>query len=417
MYRTYFFISVLFVSVLIAGIFLRGRLTNRDNYQQEFAERYRVYAVTVPTHLNFCGEKVPTSDFEVFERFDRELTINTYFQSQTILNIKRGSRYFPIIEPILKRNGIPDDFKYLCMVESGLSNATSPSNAVGFWQFIEETANRYGLKINEEVDERYDIAKSTEAACAYFKEAYSEFNNWTLTAASYNMGINGIRGALNKQKTNSFYDLYLNSETSRYIMRLLAIKEIYEHPKTYGYYIPQFLRYPPVPVYSETITETIEDLVEYAQAHKITYKTFKTLNPWLRKNELKNRSGQTYVIYFPQEGAEHLVSDFYGYDEQNDSTVIQTDVQEPIILRSDSNAASTIMAASKVQDSLVYVEINHIVERNEDLNGIAKKYHTTVPKIMIWNNLEFTTVQKGKLLRILVRKDLLPLIKVQERRR
>ena len=223
MYKRYFVVSFVFIALLIAGLFLRARLTARDKYQQEFSERYRVFAVTVPTHLNFCGEKAPTHDFEIFERFDRELTINTYFQSQTIFNIKRGSRYFPIIEAILKRNEIPDDFKYVCMIESGLSNVISPSNAVGFWQFIEETGKHYGLHIDEEVDERYDVVKSTEAACKYFKDAYQEFNNWTLTAASYNMGINGVRGALNKQGVNNFYDLFLNSETSRYIMRVLAI--------------------------------------------------------------------------------------------------------------------------------------------------------------------------------------------------
>ncbi len=406
MYKRYFLISIAFVGIIIGFLFLNGRLSEKDKYQQEFADRYRVYAVTVPTHLNFCNEKAPTHDFEIFERFDRELTINTYFQSQTILNIKRGSRYFPIIEPILKRNGIPDDFKYLCMVESGLSNVISPSNAVGFWQFIEETGRRYGLRINDEVDERYDIAKSTQAACLYFKDAYAEFNNWTLAAASYNMGINGIKGALKKQDVNSFYDLYVNSETSRYIMRLLAIKEIYEHPRVYGYYIPQFLRYPPVPVYSEQITGSIADLIEYAKAHKITYKTFKTLNPWLRKNELKNKDTDTYVIYFPQAGAEHLVSDFYGYDEPSDSADMPTDATEPIIVRSDS-----ALAKVKAQDSMVYVEINHTVERKEDLNSIAMKYHTTVPKIMIWNNLEFTTVKKDQVLRILVRKDVLPLVK------
>ncbi len=398
------------MGIIISALFLRARLTDRDKYQQEFAERYRVYAVTVPNHLNFCGEKVPTNDFEVFERFDREITLNTYFQSQTILNIKRGSRYFPLIEPILKRNGIPDDFKYLCMVESGLSNATSPSKAVGFWQFIEETGKRYGLRINEEVDERYDIVKSTEAACAYFKEAMSEFNNWTLTAASYNLGINGLKNAMKKQDANNFYDLLLNAETSRYVMRIIAVKEIYEHPKRYGYFIPQFFRYPPVPMYSEQITGPILDLVSYAKAHKITYKTFKTLNPWLRKTELLNADTQTYIIYFPREGAEHLVSDFYGYDEQNDSTVLQTDVQEPMVVGADS-----LETTSKMADTIVYVEIHHKVEKNEDLNEIAKRYHTTVPKIMIWNSLEFTTLKTDKVLRILVRKDLLPTIKVQKR--
>ncbi len=401
MFKRYFVLFFILSGFLLSVLFLKGRVTDKDKYQQEFAERYRVYAVTVPTHLNFCGEKVPITDFEIFERFDRELTINTYFQSQTILNIKRGSRYFPIIEPILKRNGVPDDFKYVCMIESGLSNVTSPSNAVGFWQFLEETGKRFGLEINEEVDERYDIVKSTEAACSYFKAAQKQFDSWTLAAASYNIGINGIQGALNKQEVTSFYDLYLNTETSRYIMRLLAVKEIYEHPKVYGYYIPQFLRYPPVPVYTEQLNGPIPSLVAFAKAHNITYKTFKTLNPWLRKNELKNAEGLAYVVYFPQDGAEHLVSDFYGYDEQKDSVIQKIDSVETVSQMAD-------------HDTTVYVEINHVVDKKEDINSIAKKYNTTVPKLMTWNNLDFTPLKKGQVLLILVRKDLLSKLKLHE---
>lgn len=401
--KKYFFLIALLSGIAFSALFINARRNDRDRYQQDFADKYRVYAVTVPTHLNFCGEKMPANDFEVFERFDRELTVNTYYQSSTILNIKRGSRYFPIIEPILKRNGVPDDFKYVCMIESGLSNVTSPSNAVGFWQFIEETGKRFGLQIDEEVDERYDIVKSTEAACAYFNKAHDQFQSWTLAAASYNMGINGIQGSLNKQEADNYYDLYLNNETSRYIMRVLAIKEIYEHPKIYGYYIPQFLRYPPVPVYTEKITGPIENFTAFAKAHQISYKTFKTLNPWLRKNELKNPEARTYYVSFPQEGAEHLVSDVYGYDEQPDS------IAAPVIVPVDS-----ITTVASLQDSMVYVEISHQVERKEDINDIARRYHTTVPKIMIWNNLSLTVIKKDQLLKILVRKDLLEGIKIQD---
>ncbi len=397
-YKKYIIVSVSFVAFIIGLLFLNARLTEKDKYQREFNEKYRVYAVTVPANLNFCGEKAPLSDFEVFERFDRELTINTYYQSQTILNIKRGSRYFPIIEPILKRNGIPDDFKFVCMIESGLSNVVSPSNAAGFWQFLDETGKRYGLEINEEVDERYDMVKSTEAACKYFKEAYATFGSWTLAAASYNMGMGGIKNALNKQGADNYYDLYLNSETSRYIMRILALKEIYEHPKVYGYYVPLFLRYPPIPTYTEQISGSIPDLAQFAKSHKISYKTFKTLNPWLRKSDLKNPDNKTYTMYFPQEGAEHLVSDFYGFDEPRDSLIYAIDSAESVV---------------QMNDTMSYVEITHVVEKKEDINAIAKRYFTTVPQIMTWNNLSFTPLEKGQSLIILVRKDLLSKIKLQ----
>lgn len=398
MFKKYFLLFFILTGFLVTVFYLRGRVTDKDKYQQEFAERYRVYAVTVPTHLNFCGEKVPITDFEIFERFDRELTINTYFQSSTILNIKRGSRYFPVIEPILKRNGVPDDFKYVCMIESGLANVTSPSNAVGFWQFLEETGRRYGLQINDEVDERYDIVKSTQAACNYFKDAQKQFDSWTLAAASFNLGVNGMQGALNKQDVNNFYDLYLNTETSRYIMRVLAVKEIYEHPKVYGYYIPQFFRYPPVPVYTETVSGAIPDLVSFAKSHRVTYKTFKTLNPWLRRNELKNSEGGTYLVYFPRDGAEHLVSDFYGYDEQRDSVI---------------HVVDSVESMTQMRDTIQYVEITHIVEKKEDVNIIAKRYNITVPRLMMWNNLDYTPLKKGQTLIILVRKDQLGAIKLQ----
>jgi membrane-bound lytic murein transglycosylase D len=398
-YRKYIIASVALVGILFASLFIQSKLTKKDSYQKEFEEKYRVYAVTIPGYLNFCGEKTPMNDYEVFERFDRELTINTYYQSSTIFNIKRGSRYFPIIEPILKRNGIPDDFKYLCMIESGLSNVISPNGAVGFWQFIEETGRNYGLRINDEVDERYDIRKSTEAACAYFKEAYLQFGSWTLAAASYNLGINGLKGALNKQEVNSYYDLYLNTETSRYIMRVLAIKEIYEHPNNYGYFVPQFLRYPQVPTYSETLRGSVSDLASYAKAHNVNYKIFRLFNPWLRKNELKNKDSVVYTVYFPQPGAEQLVNDFYGYGEVPDS--------------SKTSVSDTVSTPIALNDSLIYVEVKHTVEKHETIDDIARRYLTSSPKIMAWNNLQFATLKKDQVLLLLIRKDLLAKIKLQ----
>jgi membrane-bound lytic murein transglycosylase D len=401
-YKKYVVAFVFLVGLLFASLFIQSRLTKKDLYQKEFSEKYRVYAVTIPGYLNFCGEKTPMEDYDVFERFDRELTINTYYQSATIFNIKRGSRYFPIIEPILRRNGIPDDFKYLCMIESGLSNVISPNGAVGFWQFIEETGRNYGLRINDEVDERYDIRKSTEAACAYFREAYQQFGSWTLAAASYNIGINGLKGALSKQDVNTYYDLYLNTETSRYIMRVLAIKEIYEHPNNYGYYVPQFLRYPQIPTYAEPLRGSVTDLASYAKSHNISYKIFKLFNPWLRKNELKNRDSSVYTVYFPQAGAEKQVNDFYGYGEEPDSI-------------STTLPADTVKAIAVLPDSMTYVEVKHKVEKHESIDDIAKRYLTTVPKIMTWNNLEFATLSKDQVLVLLIRKDLIPRIKLQVR--
>ena len=216
-------------------------------YQQFFNRISKVISVPIPHNLSFAGEKVPITDFSVREAADREFSINTYWQSQTLLIEKRTSRWFPVIEPILKRNNIPDDFKYISLVESQLTNVVSPQGAAGFWQFIPTTAKNYGLEVNEEVDERYNVVKATQAACDYFNESYKQFNNWTLVAASYNLGMTGVQAQIDKQKVKSYYDLLLNDETSRYIFRILAMKSIIVNPKSYGFTLRKKDLYPIIP--------------------------------------------------------------------------------------------------------------------------------------------------------------------------
>ncbi|HJX71559.1 MAG TPA: lytic transglycosylase domain-containing protein, partial [Bacteroidales bacterium] len=214
---------VLIFFILAIGI--QG-FTDSDNENGGNNHLYTVAAVKIPEDLYFAGEKVPLDNFDTRESLDRELLVNTYFHSQTFLFIKRSARFFPLIEPILEKYGIPDDFKYLSVIESGLENSVSPKQAVGFWQLVEGTAREYGLEVNEEVDERYHIEKSTEVACKYFLESYQKYNNWTLTAASYNAGRNGIDRQIGRQNGNNYYDLLLNDETSRYIFRALTIKMV-----------------------------------------------------------------------------------------------------------------------------------------------------------------------------------------------
>ncbi len=211
--------------VLLLGLmqlFTFNSLTENDRAQSAFNKNYHIYSLNLPLHISFAGEGFPINDFDVRERLDKEMLVNTYWQSNTLLMLKRARKFFPLIVPILKKQGIPEDFKYLCLAESGLTIVTSPAGAQGYWQFLEETGKKFGLTITEEIDERNHLEKSTEAACRYLKEAYREFNNWTLAAASYNMGIAGLRKQLNNQGVDSYYDLYLNTETSRYVMRLLA---------------------------------------------------------------------------------------------------------------------------------------------------------------------------------------------------
>jgi len=255
------------------------------------------------TDLNFCGEKVPIHITDVYQRFDKELVINKNLHASTELIIKRSNRYFPIIEPILKKYEIPNDFKYLAVIESKLENVTSPAGARGIWQFMPATAKEYGLELNDFVDERYHLTKSTEAACKYLLDAKKKFGYWTLAAASYNGGIQGIAKQIERQKIkNDYYDLLLNEETSRYVFRILALKEIMQNPEKYGYFIPMNQRYKPIATKTIEVNTTIENLADWANQEGINYKILKIYNPWLREISLTNKSGKTYLIEIPTEG-------------------------------------------------------------------------------------------------------------------
>ncbi|MFC4740590.1 lytic transglycosylase domain-containing protein [Flavobacterium ponti] len=256
--------------------------------------------VPYPSEMNFAGEMVPTSDNDVSERLDREMVTNINYHSNTTLVIKRANKVFPIIEPILKRNGIPDDFKYLAVIESSLVNAVSPAGARGIWQFMPTTAKEYGMEVSSEVDERYHLEKSTEAACKYLNDAFKRFGNWTLVAASYNGGMAGINRVLEAQQVSSYYDALFYEETGRYVFRILALKEIMKNSPKYGFDIPINELYINVPTEKLIIENTIEDLALFAKEHETNYKTLKVLNPWLRDKKLTVSSGKTYEIEIPK---------------------------------------------------------------------------------------------------------------------
>ncbi len=270
-------------------------------HQDNFNSNYQVFSLNIPSNLNFANEAVPIEDFDVREKLDRELLVNTYWQSQSILFQKRSKRWFSIIEPILEKNGIPSDFKYLAVIESGLTNIISPAGATGFWQIMKTTGKQYGLEINNEVDERYHVVKSTEAACKYLKQAHKKFGNWTLAAASYNMGIAGLTRQLTRQKANNYYDLLLNEETGRYVYRILVVKEILTHPEKYGFHVREKDKYPVVKTKNITVDSAITDIADFAHSYKISYKTLKIFNPWLRQSYLKNMDGKTYSISIPKD--------------------------------------------------------------------------------------------------------------------
>ena len=255
-----------------------------------------------PASVNFCDETTPLNIADVKERFDRELLVNANLHSSTLLIIKRANRFFPIIEPILKQNNIPDDFKYLCVIESALTNATSSAGAKGFWQFMPETAKEKGMEINESVDERYHLQKATLAACDYLTKAKEKFGNWTLAAASYNGGMNGIAKTLDAQKVDNYYDLLLTDETQRYVFRILAVKEIMKNPKLYGFNLENNELYQQIPTKIIEVDSTISDLAQFSKLQGINYKILKIHNPWLRDKKLVNLANRKYQIEIPTSG-------------------------------------------------------------------------------------------------------------------
>ena len=230
--------NFLFFFLIIFFLYSFKKWQSEDEIHQSiFNKKYSIFSLNKILESEFANEKVPLEDDFVWERFDKELLKNVYWQSNTILYLKRANRYFPIIDSILNANKIPEDFRYLAVIESGLENVRSPSGASGIWQIMRSTAREYGIEVNKDIDERYNLEIATQFACDYLNKAFEEFNNWTIAAASYNMGINGMRSNLKKQNVESYYDLNLNSETSRYIFRILAVKTIFENPKKYGFNI------------------------------------------------------------------------------------------------------------------------------------------------------------------------------------
>lgn len=261
----------------------------------------RFEAVEIPAEVSFAGEKMPINRFYVKESLDRELLSNAYFHSQTIRYIKLAPRYLSIIEPILKKEGIHDDFKYLALAESGFNpRAISPARAAGFWQFMKGTATDYGLEVNAEVDERYHIEKATYAACKYLKDSYEKFGNWTLVAASYNRGVAGIKKQMDRQEEDDYYDLLITTETARYVYRIVALKLILENPEKYNFYISEDEKYPIIPTKDVEITGSVSSFADFAKKQGISYKVLKDFNPWLRENELTYSGKKRYWVKIPQ---------------------------------------------------------------------------------------------------------------------
>lgn len=292
--------KILVFSVLISFLFIALVLWSFSNPKTMACGVKQIIAPPC-THLDFdfAGEKIPMQDPEVFERLDRELLVNTYWQSSTLLSLKLADKYFPIIEPILKKYGVPDDFKYLAMIESGLRDVVSPAGASGKWQFMRETANSFGLIVNEEIDERYHLEKSTEAACKYFINAYKTLGSWSAVAGGFNMGVSGIYNKMKEQNETSYFNLHLNQETARYVFRIVAMKAIHKNPQNYGYLYTQEFKYPEWESEKVTLYLPNINLTEFANSKGTNYKTLRYLNPWIRSSKITSMK-DSIQIFIPK---------------------------------------------------------------------------------------------------------------------
>ena len=291
--------SLLMISALM--LFSSSLLKSKSAFKSYgMSEPSKVYALDIASEYTFAGETVSLEDPDLHERMDKELLVNTYWQSNMMLMIKRSNKYFPLIERILEEEGIPNDFKYLAVIESGLENVNSPAGAKGFWQILKTTAREMGLEVNTNVDERYNIEFSTRVACAYLKKAKNRLGSWTLAAASYNRGISGIDRLLKMQQVDSYYDLLLNRETKRYVFRILATKEILSNPSKYGFVFENQDLYNEIPVYTVEVDTAITNIASFAKNMGVNYKQIKIHNPWLLQNHLNNKSRKLYYIKIPQ---------------------------------------------------------------------------------------------------------------------
>ena len=267
---------------------------------------YTIKSFKLPDNVIFAGEKMPLDNFDTRESLEREILVSAYRHSSTILIIKRANRFLPLIEKILKKYNIPDDFKYLVAAESEYSNMISPAGATGFWQIMPETGREEGMEINTVVDERYDVEKSTQFACEFFLKSYEKYGNWTLAAASYNGGRAAIDDQIEIQHQNNYYDLLLSDETARYIFRAVAYKLVITDPERYGFNIGKDDLYPELKYYEVKVDSTITSFSGFAEKFGTNYKMLKFLNPWLRKPYLTPKPNKEYLIKIPAEGMRNI---------------------------------------------------------------------------------------------------------------
>jgi membrane-bound lytic murein transglycosylase D len=364
------------VSFLAAALLQFSILYFKKSFSDEYPSyqnnNFSVFGLNIPRDLSFCDEKIPTNDYALKDNLEKEFFKNKQWKNNAGYLFSKAQKWFPYIEPILKKEGVPDDFKYVAVIESHLSNAVSPMGAAGFWQLVPSTARHYGLIVNENVDERLEVEKSTYAACKLIKYAYSIFKNWTLSAAAYNLGVGGIQSALAKQKTNNYYDLLLNRETGSFIYRILAYKTLFSNPENLGLKKKSLKYYSKIPVKTIKVDSSITNLGHFAKSIKSNIALIKLFNPWLVSDHLNNPDHHIFDFKIPKQSN----ADYSSYY----SDLIKSDII-------DSNSVQIAVSDSLSGENV----INHLVAENETLKDIAEFYDVNETDLKAWNNIKDST--------------------------
>ncbi len=347
-----------------------------DNTVTYSLNNYNTVSINIPINLDFCGEKIPANNFEIQQNLEKEFFNNSYWKSNSAVLFSKAQKWFPYIEPILKQQGVPNDFKYLAVIESHLSNIVSPAGAAGFWQLVPNSARAYDLEVNQYVDERYDIEKSTVAACKHIKDAYAEFHNWTLAAAAYNMGIGGVKKALEKQNTNSYFNLLLNAETKSFVYRILAYKTLFSSPQHFGIKKKKWSYFPKIPMQQIKVDSSITNLAAFAKKLKCNKAILKFYNPWLIQDELHNPERKIYVFKIPK----NLKADYSSYIKdligEDGHTILESDINPENL----PNLTDTLSLTKKI--------VYHVVKENENLIDLSEFYEVKESDLRKWNNIK-----------------------------
>ncbi len=357
----------------VLKVFVYPPLNNTISYS---LNNFNSNRVNIPVNLNFCGENIPANNYEIQQNLEKEFFNNKYWKSSSPILFAKAQKWFPYIEPILKQQGVPDDFKYLAVIESHLSNIVSPAGAAGFWQLVPNSARAYDLEVNQYVDERYDVEKSTVAACKHIKDAYKEFNNWTLAAAAYNMGIGGVKNALKKQNATNYFSLLLNAETKSFVYRILAYKTLFSSPQHFGIKKKKWNYFQKIPMQHIKVDSSISNLSAFAKKINCTKAIIKFYNPWLIQDELHNPEKNTYVFKIPK----NLKADYSDYIKdligEDGHSILESDTKPENV----TNITDTVNLTKKI--------IYHVVKDKEELNNLAKFYEVKETDLRRWNNIK-----------------------------